>query len=427
MTKRNCIKYAIITALVLFTPVLAYVRYLYKDWGNYRWVDQPGKRILIPDEVQGQLGFKATVSEDGQILAVAGNPVMQAGLHSGDIKSIPNGEYLFFLALRTQFYVAEAPFTHFRHLWSDKNTSFTTAIAISSGPNYQLAVLVYEFPFEHPDSIEDAAKIYGKDDKKRSQYAEKIKDVFDQGYEESIYLIDLNTGNRKKLATVTNRQSKNNFARLFNEKALSWNSTGSLLFTHDMENVFAIDLSGNRKNLFHLKNCAVFSSIYCESNDNISFVVIEKGQGNPESMSYDGPAFLVQIDANGHILKKEPFLCPPTYNYEENNITFISKDNLLFPILVGEKSKKKLDSKLCVVTRIPDVPQALPESKGKFVLFHDPNEVHFYYTVCGLLPDTNEVLFAKKRLLTTKASSTYDLTNANAPWVELRRLPLNTR
>ena len=354
------------------------------------WVDQPGERISIPEELQGQVGFKAAVSQDGRVIACSGNPVMPTHLLTENMRSDPNGEYLFLISLRSQFFAAESPFTNFRPLWKNRNTSYTTAIAISPAPDYRLAVLVYEFPFEHPDSYEEAIEIYRKDPVKRSKDAEAVKKVGAQGYEGNIYLIDTNTGNSKKLANLfTGRQHKQDgFISLVNESALTWDSTGNLLFSHDYDYVFSIDMSGQRKNIFKLKNCIVFSSIYCDPDNNLSMVVFEKGEG--QFMIYEGPPYLVQIDLKGNLLKKEESNLPPGYTFEENNITHVEKDSLL---VLSKVSKSSKDFKLL------RIPQEFPKSKGQSFVFHDPNDVQFYYAIYGVLPNTNEVIFAKKGCL----------------------------
>lgn len=411
--RRTLLKYAVIVSLVLFSPIVYIVRLFWRNRGTYKWVDQPGKQIPIPKEIQGQLGFKAAVSLDGQVIVAAGNPVMPAHLLSESIRSDPNGEYQLLLALRSQIFVAESPFTYFRHLWSNLNTSFVTALAVCPVSNNRVAALVYEFPFEHPDSYEDAIRIADSDPKKRSREAEELKKVSKRGYEGNLYLMDTHTGTHKKLANLfSGRQVSRHggFAALLNERALVWDSTGSLLYSHDERCVFSIDMSGQRKSIFELKNSIVFSSIDCDSDGNLSMLTIEKGDG--KFNIYNGMSFLIQIAPNGSVLKKEECLRPPGYEYEENNIIFVGKDVLLFPSLV--KSSK--DSKFWKVPK-----ENLKSNQS--VLFHDPNDVQFYYAVYGMLPDTHEVLFAKKRMLT--GGTPYDFANMEAPWVELRRFPLS--
>jgi len=418
LTRRNLLKYAIFAGLLLFVPILALIRRFTISRQRYdcKPVDQISERIPIPEGVQGQLGFKATVSHDGRMIAIAGNPVTDGNLFGKNkIGTVPDGEYMLMYALRSQFYVAEAPFTNFRFLWKNRNTSFASSIAISPS-NDRLAALVYEYPLEHLDSYEEAVELIRNDETKRLQYVEQIKKIFGQGYEANLYLIDTNTGNCEKLANMfTGRLPSDNFTRLVNERALTWNVAGNLLFSHDYDHVFSVDMSGQRKNIFPLKNCGVFSSLFCDSEDNLSMVIIEKGGG--EYKSYDGPSSLIQIDLKGNVLKKENFHCPPGYYFEENNITFVGKDKLLYFTISEE------DARLNEIPRTSEVPLERSASKRKSAVFYDPNDVQFYYTVCGILPDTNEILFAKKRLV---GGTPYSEANKAVPWVELRRFSLNS-
>jgi hypothetical protein len=415
---------------LLFTPVLVIIRRIGGRRKWYVWKDLPGERVLIPEEVCGQVGFKSCCSKDGKMIAVAGNPVIPPHLLSGDLKAVPNGEYTYLMTLRTSFFISEQPFSNFNFLWKNLNTSFAVATAVSPYSPYKLAAIVREYPYELPVSFEEAIRLYKDDENLKENVAKEIKKIFDQGYEENIYLMNTADGKRRKLVTLTEKKWEPHFSGLVNDKAMTWNSAGDKLITHNMESVFTIDLSGNLTTTYELKNCAIFSSLACDANDNISFIVIERGTAGQNMMIYDGPGYLVQIDSSGRELKREKIFTPDTYCFEENNISFVDDRfaaSIRFKAADSDRPVLHLgDSVLRVIPRVPKVPQKKPEKYGKEYLFHDPNDVQFYYSIQGYLAETNELLFAKKRLFSSQSATPYTQDNMDAPWVELRRFKLDT-
>jgi hypothetical protein len=421
MKRRNLIKGIVVIGLILFSPVLVFLRIITGRQKQYVWHDQPGELIPTPEEVCGQIGFKSSVSKDGKIVVVTGNPEISPHLIFEDMRLKPDGEYVFLITFRTSFFVAESPFSNFRFLWKNLNTSFTVALAVSPCPPYKLAAIIREYPYEFPESYEDAVRIYQNDKELVTKAGKEIKNVFDQGYEENVYLIDITNGKQQKLANISEKKSTPRFCGVVNDKAMVWNSTGEVLVTHNMNYVFSIDMSGNLTNLYELKDCAIFSSLACDNNDNISFIIVEKRNENAGTMLFDGESYLVQIDASGREIKREKILIPDGYEIEENNISFVGDT---FVASTRFKSEGSKDSVLRVIPRIPEVPQQKPAKLGKKYSLHDPNEIQFYYSIQGYLADTNEFLLAKKRLLSSKQSTPYTPYNVLSPWVELRRFQI---
>ncbi|MDR2441840.1 MAG: hypothetical protein LBE12_20995 [Planctomycetaceae bacterium] len=341
----------------------------------------------------------------------------------------PNGEYYFLITFRTNIYVAENPFSDFKFLWSNSNTSLTVTMAMSSSP-YKLAVIVREYPYELPASFEDAVRIFQKDQKLKEKTAQEMKNCFEQGYEENIYLIDVTNGKSQKLVNLFKNKLTPDFWGLLNDKSMIWNSTGDKIITHDLNHIFSVDMSGNIANLYELKNSAIFSSLACDTDNNISFIVIEKGTGDTDTKIYDGASYLVQINNSGQEFKREKIFAPDTYRFKENNLSFV---NDLFAASVRFKSKDSDnpvsylgDMVLRIIPRNPAVPQQKPDKYGKEYLLHDPNKIQFYYSLQGYLPKSHEILFAKKRLLSSQYATPYKIDNAAVPWVELQKYPISS-
>ncbi|GHT22642.1 hypothetical protein FACS189419_05490 [Planctomycetales bacterium] len=302
-------------------------------------------------------------------------------------------------------------------------------MAVSPHTPYKLAAIVREYPYELPVSYGDAIRLYKNDKKLAEGVAQEMKNIFARGYEENIYLIDITDGKHQKLVTLTKNKQEPPFSGLVNSRAMTWNSTGDKLITHDTAHIFTIDLSGNLTTIYELKNCAIFSSLACGADGSISFIVIEKGTANRDMMIYDGQSYLVQIDVSGREIKREKIFAPDTYRFEENNLSFVD-DRFAASVRFksGDFDRHVLrlgDSVLRVIPRIPEVPQQKPDKYGKEYLLYDPNEVQFYYSLQGYLAATNELLLVKKRLISSQRATPYNQDNMNAPWVELRRFKLD--
>jgi hypothetical protein len=418
--RRDIRKYFVIGGLLLFAPILFIVRRIRKSYSKYQWADKPGTRIEIPEEVSGQMGFKAAVSPDGKFVVLAGNPPMPPDLFWNQKSG--NNEHLLLMALRTSLFFADDSFASFRHISSSHHTSITVAMSVSSGNPCKLASIVREYPFKHPDSYDNLVRMFSTDAKKRMDYTNKMKEVFQRGYEENIYITDLQSGEQKLLFSLfKNRklQTKTNaFAIPVNGKSIAWNKDCDAVISFDEDNLFRVDAAGKRTDIFDITQIVLCSSLYCDQNDDIIFMGVDKTDSKLKSRVRDRQdSYLFCISSGGEVLKKEHVLFSGTGYGEEMCRMFIGPE---FVATLDMYEKNHKDFVLHVIPRLPGVPQTVPEKFGKEFLFEDPNDVDFYYAVYGFLPDSNEILFGKKRLLLAPLTP-FTPDNMNAPWVELRR------
>jgi hypothetical protein len=422
LSRRSLFQYGIIAFLLLFTPVTIIIRKLRTRYNRYAWKDTPGKSISLPEETRGQIGFCCSVSPDKKTIGIAGNVAMPQEVIEHKVDEI-----LLLWGLRPYLFLSA------NH--NENNYDFTLigkqiynptvihGLAISS--TNQIAYIAGELPLKLPATLNDLHKIASnKQSKEFLSLKKEVEKLQKAGnYPNKLYLLDYKTGFTKVICTINESVKISRFYRSRGSRTLTWNHEGSEIIFFDSKAIRSIDLQGNKKDLYIFEDSGLFSNIYCDVQNNLTFLRTGKKSMDGPSQMYNGEPELITIDQSGKVLSTVPFpMYPGTFMFDESIFARIEENHILCVEMMGEKNTHK--AVLKIYPRMVNYDNYDWKDKTLVYEIYDPSRVQFYYQPVAFMEETKEALIIKRRAMRGELATPITLDNVDAPWVELRKIKL---
>jgi hypothetical protein len=469
--RRILLKLIILGVLILFMPITFMLRRWQKSAGQYQWKDTFGENIPLPDEVRGQTGSEVCASSDGQIIVVAGNRVIPQNIFEG--KNIEPA--LTLLGYKYFIYASKSHGRDFECVYRSPSPGVVTRMALSPLNSHRLAFIAAEFQTTVPETANELAQM-SRDSKKRAELANEYATALQaKDLHLGLYILDTDKKEPPRmLCPLDNYPQKrllgmpkadlsryNEFQlKLLNEmksfresgiylpwkvrlkieketKSIAWTLDGNTLLVKDGFFITKIDLSGNQSPFYAApEGMTVTSNTCCCVNGDVLFVETARKMGRVDDERNNEFVYLVRLDRDGNIITKTrgAFIYSTPLFFDESIRPLVGEHKIA-------TACNKIGSMHDAFLRTASLPPIADgwgntvdwKDHSKTYDIHDPNHVQFYYMPKAFLNNGEEILFFKRRAYVHSnprgypywEATPWTVENADAPWVELRKMKIH--